>query len=797
MRKIKVFQTKNSLIFFVSVSFLLITTFNVNPRIYSNGNQVVLSQSKLGSIEADNIFYSNNNEENIFLKNNYAPLYFRNLRTNFGNNVFNSCTYVAMGMLLSYYDTYWNDNIIPENYDKNSAFWNSSSSLPQMDTESPGVLFEPNDYVKDISGEEYLDFINQNKDTYFHLNLIDQGINYLQSNLNANSLDLGVSPNKIPNLFGNYFSLSNNPDIQVQIEYKNEYFAEDFTLEKLKEGKPVLIVVRYGSADEQQYYHTMIACDYDESQNSIYVHTGWRDESTNKTLSHISLDKIVLGESTDNLIYYAVALDFSGTSHRHSNNYRRFVNSDTGVCACTYIAPRNIQIHNNYIDVVPTISWDSIYKDDWYDHDAYEVFYTLQLANDANIIQEEREINYSRTSYTFSSSEWEQLKEKMETQNYRVFVYADYRRICSEGDLGNSLVGIEDYDAKFDLVSPTEYLRMPTIAPDEYNFPDAYSSNEIVAEHNISDFNFTTKRLRTGYIHDEFIVLSPIRRGFNEAYIEYIFDTPIVKLDMKLAHWREYSSEQLDKSNGLAVLQEFKNGNWVTKLDLLSDDTNLTRDRSNPDSFTVEFTEPTSRIRFYAKTNTTPTNDNNKGRICIGDLAFYDVENYMPLSGSELPFIPELWNDFDAMQLNCYNYAINSKLQLDFPVSMDNMSEESLENCLFDMASNYSYSIMSIKKYEQCPEGYYKIALVFDDNGIGSDYHFYRQNADGTWSHKLGRDGVPTILDSDGHIIYDPETCSRDYNKIPTSGPTLSRNYDVFIGFYAVNTSNILGGNRQ
>lgn len=48
--------------------------------------------------------------------------YFRGLTDNFGENVFNSCGYVAIGQLLSYYDTYLDDNIIDDKYDIQS-FW--------------------------------------------------------------------------------------------------------------------------------------------------------------------------------------------------------------------------------------------------------------------------------------------------------------------------------------------------------------------------------------------------------------------------------------------------------------------------------------------------------------------------------------------------------------------------------------------------------------------------------------------------------------------------------------------------
>ena len=43
--------------------------------------------------------------------------YFEGLQENYPLNLLGSCTYVALTMLLTYYDTYLNDNIIPEVYD--------------------------------------------------------------------------------------------------------------------------------------------------------------------------------------------------------------------------------------------------------------------------------------------------------------------------------------------------------------------------------------------------------------------------------------------------------------------------------------------------------------------------------------------------------------------------------------------------------------------------------------------------------------------------------------------------------
>ena len=60
-----------------------------------------------------------------------------------------------------------------------------------------------------------------------------------------------------------------------------------------------------------------------------------------------------------------------------------------------------------------------------------------------------------------------------------------------------------------------------------------------------------------------------------------------------------------------------------------------------------------------------------------------------------------------------------------------------------------------------CPANSYKIAMVVDPK---RDYHFYRQDADGMWSHKPGSSEVIRI-DASNRPIYNPELADRDYRK--------------------------------
>lgn len=74
----------------------------------------------------------------------------------------------------------------------------------------------------------------------------------------------------------------------------------------------------------------------------------------------------------------------------------------------------------------------------------------------------------------------------------------------------------------------------------------------------------------------------------------------------------------------------------------------------------------------------------------------------------------------------------------------------------------------------KCPRGSSKIAMVVDP---GDDYHFYRQDSNGMWSHKDGANPVKRV-DAEGKPIWDPRTAARDYR------PRSYLNYTDFCGYY-------------
>lgn len=69
-----------------------------------------------------------------FLYNYYYHLSDNKLTNNLG-----ICGYTAISMFLSYYDTYWDDNFIPENYDSDPSKVLSTNLYSHSNYNSPGI----------------------------------------------------------------------------------------------------------------------------------------------------------------------------------------------------------------------------------------------------------------------------------------------------------------------------------------------------------------------------------------------------------------------------------------------------------------------------------------------------------------------------------------------------------------------------------------------------------------------------------------------------------------------------------
>lgn len=153
-----------------------------------------------------------------------------------------------------------------------------------------------------------------------------------------------------------------------------------------------------------------------------------------------------------------------------------------------------------------------------------------------------------------------------------------------------------------------------------------------------------------------------------------------------------------------------------------------------------------------------------------------------PLTGYEPEYNPSKYNNTRRMREshNCFAYAFD---HVEVP-SLNKCNEDSCsipfhqpgrasgypkwskvkgKRCP-DLLSRLKGDVRGLKTIgfdKKCPGKTSKIALVVDED---QDYHFYRQDSNGMWSHKPGATRV-TNLDATGRPIYDPALSSRQYDK--------------------------------
>ena len=174
----------------------------------------------------------------------------------------------------------------------------------------------------------------------------------------------------------------------------------------------------------------------------------------------------------------------------------------------------------------------------------------------------------------------------------------------------------------------------------------------------------------------------------------------------------------------------------------------------------------------------------------------------MNLSNKDHPkFEPEKWNsdEFIKKTHNCYSYALNIIYKENAHICKKYIEMREDGDCSFikpQLGRHSGYldeyklvkltcdkvvrrlkhdnpHIKKLRKNQECPDGYYKIALTCRSDGF--DYHFYRQDSNGLWSHKNGWRKA-TNKDSDGRLIKDPKLANRG-------------DFDVFCGYFMVPNS--------
>lgn len=283
----KIFKWFN---FFICVfSFNCITVNKIPNRAYSDMCEIKESKS-------------DDTKATTFVSN-----YFKKL-SNFTNNTMGSCGYQAINMLLNFYDTFWNDDIIDEKYELKS----SDESL------SPGSKFDKI-YSSDVKSSR--DYYKKLSDDTIFKQLLTIGISKGYTKLSDTSKnDFAITNDQISDILKTYVNdfTSVSDDFYYYSNYsESSSYLRNKIIEYVSNGIPVIV-----TAHSSSYYHAFVAYEYNKTTDQIFFHSGY----TSINYHHNNLD-----ENFSNIDGVFAISPIKLNSHKHSDNY---IINNVNYCSC-------------------------------------------------------------------------------------------------------------------------------------------------------------------------------------------------------------------------------------------------------------------------------------------------------------------------------------------------------------------------------------------------------------------------------------------------------------------------------
>ena len=273
------------------------------------------------------IFANQYNYEDVTNKIDNS-FYFENLNNNFGNNKTGSCAYVAMGMLLGYYDIFVNNDIIDD--DETYYSGDATSTTISGNTLATFMQYE----VGNSFDLEDFDESPGSTNAFHNYLVYEIGRGHFNYGYNASSRTYndGLNMQQVSNVLDYYLNdFAGLSASDYDINYHN---TEQSIMDAIDNDKPVLLLCRSWSydleIDETNYVidtylnmgHVLIAYGYEETDDGVFFkcHAGWHNSGSN-SFSDCFLLSFGLGETA------GISLDIN-TSHVCSQAY---INSQLNV----------------------------------------------------------------------------------------------------------------------------------------------------------------------------------------------------------------------------------------------------------------------------------------------------------------------------------------------------------------------------------------------------------------------------------------------------------------------------------
>ena len=547
--------------------------------------RVTISQNG-GSSNDFSISNVEQNNDYLYQKDKFATYYFSQLKDNFGYNNSNCCGYIAAGMLLSFFDTYWDDNIIADKFESDTEL-DELTFQSMREKTSPGTTSSEYNITKDN--------FDSLKDEYFELYLMDLGNRLFDRKLNPeNNL---LTSKQISQVISKYMYsrgyLYN--DFYVSYQLLGGSINWNKAIDEIKDGNPVIMLIK-----GEEMNHFVIGYDYSESTDTVYVHSGLHKlDGTHTTIEKLGFSDYLGGV-------------YMGMNNKHIHTKSYFCINDDGekefLCPCSFMLPWIISFENYFLDTTPSLIWRSLWSEKWFSQSVYYRISILNI-NHAELMTWEY---LKGDTLVLDFEEFSQIVNYPGKEFYVKFALYDYETLS------------DVLETEFLFEEPSSYRTLKQVTPEMWGFDQRYYfENEGIKKSKLykGSLTFETERLRCGYIEDKYVILSPRREDAGEAYLKISFNRPVYYFGYSVLLWS--NSEYIST----ATLKFYDSSDSLCKsIDLLS--TRLPVKYDIPLRKFETFSDGISSIEFYVTAEA--IGDRNKGRLCIDDLIFSDYKNVYP-----------------------------------------------------------------------------------------------------------------------------------------------------------------------
>lgn len=409
---------------------------------------IILIATLLFGIFSVNIYAS---EDNI-VYSKVLHHHFHKLYGNIPSNYHNNCGYVAMSMVLSFYDCYWSDEFVAENYEGVKPNINENNLYPNF---SVTLKDEELSDVEKTDETDYRTFIEKNKNNYLHSHLLSLGINKGLHPTNDEKEGFEITIIEMAEILddyfdevfgaGDYYSADGTYDETLPITIhivsaRNNGGQTQNVINSIKEqinnGNPVIYrgdkikrpsggaTRSSGSSGDDYIGHFMVAY-YIEDSEDIVFHT------SNSSDSYVSFS-----DTEYNLNIEALWMEINENVFEHdcSDNYR-WAPTNSNVCSCiAYKDMHPAHVHEDSGIYISSNATRHIYGCVWGD-----IGEASHNHNSNSVVSNSLHKSICSCGYKYTEMHF----FKQTTPRYSVCVYCGYTR--DEWGPGQSVImGTED-----------------------------------------------------------------------------------------------------------------------------------------------------------------------------------------------------------------------------------------------------------------------------------------------------------------------------------------------------------------